>query len=91
MKELKTAHEDYQQGFNEGYLLKKHLPTLADQLEPYLNESLRSSGLHDGMEQYVYEIKKERYPSWLQNGVPPNIDREIEKEKDKDEPSIDKE
>ncbi|MBE7172370.1 MAG: hypothetical protein INR73_17415 [Williamsia sp.] len=60
-----TANPAYQKGFNEGYIMMKYLPQLAEEISKGLGDSDRSSGFKDGKAEYQLEKAKEHLPSWL--------------------------
>lgn len=84
MEENETIHSDYQKGFNEGYLMKKYLPDMADKLGQGLDKSERGVGFQDGKNQYALEQRKERYPAWLKSDRLSNLDKDQDKNKEKD-------
>jgi hypothetical protein len=59
MEETTTPSPDYIKGFNEGYVLAKDQPELADKLASMKGDSERVAGFHDGRRQYVLEKAKE--------------------------------
>jgi len=63
-----TEHIDYQKGFNEGYLMSKHLPELATSIASIESLSPRIEGFREGRHQCVLEQVKEHRPSWLNPG-----------------------
>jgi hypothetical protein len=80
MPEDQTADSNYQKGFNEGYLITKHLPEVSKQLAEIKSNSPRIEGFQDGRRQFVLEQTKERQPSWMKTEVPKSVD--IDKRKD---------
>lgn len=58
---------DYTKGFNEGYIIAKEMPEVADQLSKVLGDSDRAKGFQSGRAQYMFEQNKERYPSFLKD------------------------
>lgn len=62
MEEATTPSPEYIKGFNDGYLLSKELPDLADRLSSAKSETDRSKGLQDGFKAYVLERAKEQLP-----------------------------
>lgn len=61
-----TPHPDYVKGFNEGYVLTKYSPQLANEIAASMPVSERSSGFKDGKTQVENELAKEKYPKFLQ-------------------------
>lgn len=57
--------EQYQKGFNEGYLLAKFLPDLSRKLEQIKESNDRLNGIKDGRDQFIEEKKKIILPSHL--------------------------
>jgi len=55
----------YAQGFNEGYLITKHLPALSDGLSTLQSQASRVMGFLDGRMQYILEQVRERRPAFL--------------------------
>lgn len=84
MDENETAHPDYQKGFNEGYIMKQHLPEMADKLAEAVGSSVRSEGFRDGRQQGILDQRKDYYPNWLKSDRLPNLNNDINKSKDKD-------
>ena len=59
---------NYLKGFNEGYLIGIHLPTLSDKLSSSLSNSERSQGFAAGRLEAVQEINQRmnvNRPAWL--------------------------
>jgi len=56
---------DFLKGFNEGYIMAKHEPELSAKIAGALGDTERAKGFQGGQKQYMDEIGKERYPSWL--------------------------
>ena len=84
MEENETPQPDYLKGFNEGYLMAKHLPDLAEKLAKADNESVRHMGFRDGRSQLTKEKEKTRYPDWLKSDRLDSIDKKQDKSKEKD-------
>jgi hypothetical protein len=85
MEEEKIS-PDYQNGFNEGYIIAKYNPELAGQLAKVAQDGSRWTGFQQGREQFLKEQTKERLPSWIKdNRFEKNVtapDKNIEKSKD---------
>ena len=89
MEETETPHPDYLKGFNEGYMISKHLPDLAGKLPSALGENERGKGFLDGKQQFLAEKNKDRTPSWLKNDRLSNLNNKsapVTKDKKKDGP-----
>lgn len=84
MEENNSPHPDYQKGFNEGYLMKKHLPDLADKIVHAIDPSERGTGFRDGKAQCELEQKNDRYPRWLRDDRLSNLDKGKDETKGKD-------
>jgi hypothetical protein len=64
MEEFEQPDPDFQKGFNEGYIIAKHQPELAEQLaQAVKDEGPRSAGFQAGRRQFIYERGRERLPS----------------------------
>lgn len=74
--------KDYIQGFNEGYVITKHMPDLAEQIANVKTDAPRLEGFRDGREQFVIEAIKEREPKWMH--------RDLDKTQEPEEPSKDR-
>lgn len=72
----------YQKGFNEGYLIAKHLPKLSEQLGAITNETPRIEGFRDGRKQYAIEKAREHRPAWLKGEAHKAQDKQQDKSKD---------
>lgn len=89
----------YQEYFNAGYIISKHLPEVAEVIENLKSDDYKLSAMKDGIGERQLELEhspdreKERMPSWLKNdpfiGKEVENEPEFEKEKDVDiEPEI---
>ena len=76
---------DYQQGYNDGYLIAKHEPELADQLKNLPDRTPRMEGFEAGRIQLLRDRFKERLPEWVKDDPEKDIDQSLEPEKDKDQ------
>jgi hypothetical protein len=77
-----TYDTEFIKGFNEGYLIAKHLPDLADSLAQVKNETPRIEGFRAGHEQFVREevIKQ---PGWHRHDHSDSKEKgDIERDKD---------
>ena len=85
-----NIHPDYLKGFNEGYILKKHLPDVAEKLEKSIGQSQRADGFRSGRDQAEQEKNRDAYPAWLKKEridlLNNNADHTKEKEIDWDGP-----
>jgi hypothetical protein len=89
MEDNETVNPDYLKGFNEGYLISKEMPELAQQLSNINSQAERIVGMKDGHEQYTKE-QIDRTPKWLREDRLTSIE-EKEKEMDKDKDDLEKE
>jgi hypothetical protein len=82
--EENTAHATlYKQGFNEGYIIAKHLPDLSDTLATVASTAPRIEGFQDGRKQFVLEQVRDRRREWAKGpakiaGNGKQQDRDIE-------------
>lgn len=85
-EQFETPHPDYVKGFNEGYILSKHMPELADKMPKDLAGE-RGLGFTQGRQQYMKEKEKERLP-FLRSDRLSNLNKPSSpsKGKDKDGP-----
>jgi hypothetical protein len=97
IEETETPHPDYVKGFNEGYILSKHMPDLSAKLAPALEGSNRTMGMKDGREEALLELRREKYPAWRRTdwldkqteGNAPEKQKDLDKEIDAPEPEND--
>jgi hypothetical protein len=82
MPEERIDDAQYQKGFNEGYLISKHMPELGEQLSQVKTDNPRMEGFRDGRNEQVKEI--ERYPDWLKRDFSKPL-----QSKEKEDKSID--
>lgn len=87
MNDDKFNAEEYQQGFNEGYMISKFYPELSDAISSALTDSSRSIGFKDG----IYELQMEKqmdkdyYPDWMREDRLDNLDKDdVDLDKDID-------
>lgn len=83
MQEEQTPSQEYIKAYNQGYMIQKHLPDLADNISRSLPNTERSEGFKDGQEQYKFEREKSR-PKFLQSDRLSKINPDPNKSKDKD-------
>jgi len=72
----------YQKGFNEGYLISKHEPDLAEKLSQIKSDNPRMEGFRDGRSELIQE--KEHYPQWLKRDVTKMFGDKPKEDKDLD-------
>lgn len=77
-------NDNYLKGFNNGYILSKYSPELAEKLSQVKSESPRMEGFRDGRTEFVNE--KSHYPQWLKRDFSKGLDT-----KDKGDREPDKE
>ncbi|MEA5426385.1 hypothetical protein [Arcicella lustrica] len=65
MEDENKVDPDYIKGFNEGYVLAKHLPELSEQLSKTVLQSSRNMGFLDGRKEYQSEKLKDKLPAWI--------------------------
>ncbi|MBE7172471.1 MAG: hypothetical protein INR73_17935 [Williamsia sp.] len=93
MEDIEPVDPEYLKGFNEGYIIKQHMPDLADKLASSVGDSLRSQGFKDGRNEVLRERERERYPKWLRSDRLSSLeDKELRsKDRDKDKEDIEPE
>jgi hypothetical protein len=84
MLEDQTSEKNYQKGFNEGYIITKHLPELSDQLSQIKNETPRIDGFKDGRNEFFQEKAKERMGHFLKKDQSQEGDKSIKPAKQKE-------
>jgi hypothetical protein len=82
MQEEQSPSAEYLAGFNQGYLIQKHLPDLGEKLSKSLSNTERSEAFKDGQKQFMLE-KEQSKPKFLQKDRLANSKREPNKSKDK--------
>ena len=88
-----TPGADYLKGFNEGYLIGIHLPTLSDKLSASLSNSERGQGFAAGRLEAVQEINKGinvTRPAWLNPARLSSARKDIQFDKDSDKKDPDR-
>ena len=90
MDDKDSTPKEYQKGFNEGYLLAKHTPDLADKLLSASGESIQINALKKGIEEYKLEKTREHNPAWLKKGRLSELKDNSSKDKSKDDLSLEK-
>lgn len=60
-----TIEQQYQQGFNDGYVLAKYRPDISDSLQGLQPLSPRLEGMIDGREEYTLEQELEKQQEHL--------------------------
>jgi hypothetical protein len=83
--EEEQHNPDYQKGYNDGYLIARHEPDLADKLKDVSDNTPRMEGFQAGRKQLLRDRFKERLPEWVQDDPDKDQDKSIEPEKDKDQ------
>ncbi len=65
MEDDDKVEPEYVRGFNEGYMIARHKPELAEKLANIDSDFIRLAGFKAGQDQYQKEQVRERLPSWL--------------------------
>jgi hypothetical protein len=78
-------NSEYQQGFNDGYLIARHEPDLADKLKNLPETTPRMEGFQEGRKQLLRDKFKERLPEWVKDDPEKDVDQSIEPDKDMDQ------
>jgi hypothetical protein len=68
MEQEQTTDPHFQKGFNEGYIVTKHLPELSQDLAEVKSEAPRMEGFREGRRQFILEKVQERSPAYVQEG-----------------------
>lgn len=82
MADDQTSEAKYQKGFNEGYLISKHEPDLAEKLSQVKSDNPRMEGFLDGRNEFIQE--KAHYPQWLKRDFAKTFGAKQKEEKDQD-------
>ena len=80
--EQTTPDAVYIKGFNEGYIITKHLPEVSDCIVQVQSESPRLDGFRDGRKQLVLEKIAEQHKTPLKTEQNKDIRQEPRKERD---------
>lgn len=73
MEETSTSALLYQIGFNEGYIIAKHIQNFSFKTN---TPGIRTEGFIDGQKQFIIERDKNRLPDWLKSSSNKNINKE---------------
>ena len=73
MEETNTSAVLYQKGFNEGYIIAKHIQNFSFKTSA---PGMRTEGFMDGQKQFIIERDKNRLPNWLKSSSNKNIKKE---------------
>jgi len=80
--EQTTPDAGYIKGFNEGYIITKHLPEVSDCIVQVQSESPRLDGFRDGRKQLVLEKIAEQHKTPLKTEQNKDIRQEPRKDRD---------
>jgi hypothetical protein len=86
MDQEESTSADFQKRFNDGYLIAKYMPELAEKLQS--EKTLDGHAIKEGIEQFQQEQTKDLKPSWLTKDRTNLPDRDTSK--DKDDKELDK-
>lgn len=76
MEELNdTPHPDFIKGFNDGYLIGKHLSDLSKELAKSLSDTEQSKGFEAGIRQHFLDKIKSYEPAWMKSDFVPEHDK----------------
>lgn len=67
MEETTQVDPDYLKGFNDGYLIARYEPELAEKFSKIEAVSPRIIGMQQGREQFVKEQLRAKLPTWLKD------------------------
>ncbi|REJ81698.1 MAG: hypothetical protein DWQ44_11265 [Bacteroidetes bacterium] len=73
MEETSTSALLYQKGFNEGYIIAKHIQNFSFKTNA---PGIRTKGFIDGQKQFIIERDKNRLPDWLKSSSNKTINKE---------------
>ena len=82
--EDEKINPDYQKGYNDGYLIAKHEPDLADKLKNLPDSTPRMEGFEAGRKQLLRDRFKERLPELVKDDPDKDVDQSLEPDKDRD-------
>lgn len=83
MKEKELNDPVIQQAFNDGYLIKKYEPELAEKLLNIKAVTPYVVALQEGCKQYSLEQAKDKLPTWLTGNHPAKEKTDAVKTKNK--------
>lgn len=88
MEETNKIDPDYLKGFNDGYIIARYEPELAEKLSKIEAVSPRIVGMQQGRQQFIKEQLKVKLPNWLKDNPTPERTNTPSKDQNK---QIDKE
>lgn len=62
-----TPSPAFVKGFNEGYIMAKHMPEAAADISKALGDSERGHGFKGGLQEYAAEADHSFYPDWMKS------------------------
>lgn len=80
MEEFDVPDPDFAKGFNDGYLMARHEPELAQKIGPSLGDTKYGSGFNAGREYLELEKKTDKLPGWLKQNPKVSPDKDQDKE-----------
>lgn len=84
MEENEEKDSLIQEAFNNGYLIAKYEPELAEKLSKIKAVSSYVIGIQKGREQYLSEQTKDKLPAWLTGNRPAKEKNDVDKTKDRE-------
>ena len=72
-----TVNPEYLKGFNEGYLIGKHLPDVSNSLSRIESHSPRIEGFRDGQQQLILEQIRDQRIKRQERNLEKGDDKEI--------------
>jgi len=75
---------EYEKGYNQGYLLAKEMPEVAQYLAEIKSHQPWISGIRDGREQHTAEMLRDARPKWLDPDHSSKADFNKAKDRDQD-------
>jgi hypothetical protein len=82
--EEQQPNPDYRKNYNDGYIIARHEPELADKLKNLPDKTPRLEGFQVGRKQFLREKFRERLPEWVRDDPEKDLDQSIEPDRDKD-------
>lgn len=85
MEEKEFDEALYQKRFNEGYMIAKNMPELAEKLAQAIGENAQGFGFSDGRNQLLQDMQLEQRPDWLKESGFDRLEQSQDNDPDKDQ------
>lgn len=92
-QEPEDPQPDFVKGFNEGYLLARQMPELAEKIAGAATQSERSQGFKSGLEQFEHEQDLNRQPTWMREDRLQSFDQDKDRttpDRHKEDPDVER-